>query len=393
MIELRASLDDLYESQVAHAYKGDTVIKVRPSKGREATMGRPGYEDDKNMQIYHEGEDDDNYGEDDYSENSMYEVFLRSEHLCYEDFVDCICSDPFSEDKAAKRGIAAEGAKAESLNEEQIIFHTTEKSYPQKVGYQEFPEELANASRKTVSHDSGSTHISQYEDASGHADVDTAPLLKCPKCEVTFANQLDLDSHVMGSDPDTACGRVCGDRTTLGAYVLAARSVDQDEKLPCKYCDEIYPTQQKLEFHIASEHSDDNRAARALKAEEKQRAENDTLSMNDDFQHRDQMCLTDEKWALDASLRTSQAEQAARKALPDAIDKLAYRIEKLTESATSSHNELVRLFSESVQQQKGFQAAHDQRQKEAMHNELEALDLQEALIAARKKKLLVKMSK
>jgi uncharacterized C2H2 Zn-finger protein len=392
MIELRASLDDLYESQVAHAYKGDTVIKVRPSKGRKVPTGRPWYEDDK--ELFHQGEDDDNYGEDDYSENDIYEAFLRSEHLCYEDFVDCICSDPFSEGKAAKRGIAAEGAKAEFLNEEQSIFQTTQKLYPQKVGYQEFPEELADASRKTVSHNSGSTHSSQYEGASGYAaDVDTAPLLKCPKCEVTFANQLDLDSHVMGSDPDTACGRVCGDQTALGAYMLAAHSVDQDEKLPCKYCDDIYPTQQKLDHHISNEHSDDNKAARALKAEEKQRAENDTLSVNDDFQHRDQMRLADENWALEASLRTSQAEQAARKALPDAIDKLAYRIEKLTESTNSSHNELVRLFSESIQQQKEFRAAHDQCQKEAMQTELEALNLQEALIAARKRKLLVKMSR
>lgn len=41
IIDLRASPDDLYESQVAHAYKGDTVIKVRPSEGRKARMGRP----------------------------------------------------------------------------------------------------------------------------------------------------------------------------------------------------------------------------------------------------------------------------------------------------------------------------------------------------------------
>jgi hypothetical protein len=63
-IDLRASLDGLYASQVAHAYKGDTVIKVRPSRERKARMGRPWYEDDKKMQLYHEGEDDDddNYG-------------------------------------------------------------------------------------------------------------------------------------------------------------------------------------------------------------------------------------------------------------------------------------------------------------------------------------------
>lgn len=396
MIDLRASLDDLYESQVAHAYKGDTVIKVRPSMGREVRMGRPWYEDDKDMQIYHEGEDDDNYGGEDYSEDRMYEAFLRSEHLCYEDFVDCICSDPFSEDKAAKRAIAAEGVKAELLDEEQSIVQTTEKSYPQKGGRTESAEELASASRKTGSNNSGSFHDAQDGDAPGHAAVDTASLVKCSMCEVTFANQLEFNNHTMANTSTGAkatCGRAGGDQTTLGAYILAAHSFDQDQTLPCNHCGEICPTQQKLVYHIANEHSDDNAAARALKADEKQQAEKDTLSMNEDSQHIFQMRLADEKWALEESLCTSQAEQAARKALPDAIDKLTYRIEKLTESTTSSHNELVRLFSESAQQQKDIQVAHGHRQKEAMQNELEALDLQEALIAARKKELLAKMSK
>lgn len=83
------------------------------------------------MQFVHEGEDDDNYGGEDYSEDRMYEAFLKSEHLRYEDFVECICSDSFLENKAAERGIAAEGAKAVFHNEEQSIFQTIEKSYPQ----------------------------------------------------------------------------------------------------------------------------------------------------------------------------------------------------------------------------------------------------------------------
>ena len=390
-IDLRASLDGLYASQVAHAYKGDTVIKVRPSRERKARMGRPWYEDDKKMQLYHEGEDDDddNYGGEDCSEDRMYEAFLKSEHLCYEDFVECICSDHFSEDKAAERGIAAKGAKAGFLNEAQSIVQTIEKSYPQI----EPAEELATAPRKSVSNNYGSAHgaLAQDEDASDHAAVDTAPLLKCPKCEVTFANQLELDNHVMGSN--AACGQACGDQTTLGAYILAAHSVDQDLKLPCKHCHETCPTQQKLDEHIAIAHSDSTKATGVFEATKKQKAKEHALSVDEDAHHRYQMRLADDEWALEASLPTSQAEQAARKALSAAIDGLAYRIEKLAESTNTSHNELIRLFSKSVQQQKEIQAAHGQRQKEAMQTELEALDVQAALIAARRKELLAKMSK
>lgn len=115
------------------------------------------------------------------------------------------------------------------------------------------------------------------------------------------------------------------------------------------------------------------------------------MSAGEDAQHRHQMRLGDERWALEASSLTPQAEQAARKALSAAIDGLAYRIEKLAESTNTSHNELIRLFSKSVQQQKEIQAAHGQRQKEAMQTELEALNVQAALIAARRKELLAKM--
>jgi hypothetical protein len=384
-IDLRASLDDLYESQVAHAYKGDTVIKVRPSRERKARMGRPWYEDDKKMQFYAEGEDDDNYGGEDYSEDRMYEAFLKSEHLRYEDFVECICSDSFSEDRAAERGSAAEGAKATFLNEKQRDFQTIEKSYPQT----EPAEELATAPRKTGSNNSGSTHGAQDDDASDHAAVGTAPLLKCPKCEVAFATQLELDNHVMGSN--AACGQACGDQTTLGAYILAAHSVDQDLKLPCKHCHETCPTQQKLDEHIAIANSDSTKATGVFEATKKQQAKEHALSVDEDAQRRYQMRLADDEWALEASSLTPQAEQAARKALSAAIDGLAYRIEKLAESTNTSHNELIRLFSKSVQQQKDIQAAHGQRQKEAMQNELEALDVQAALIAARRKELLAKM--
>ena len=115
--------------------------------------------------------------------------------------------------------------------------------------------------------------------------------------------------------------------------------------------------------------------------------------MDEDLQHRNQMRLADEKWALEASLRTAHAEEAARKGLPAAVNKLALRMEGPTESTTSSHDELIRLFSESVNHQEEIQAAHGQRQKEAMQTELEALDVLEALIAARKKELLAKMIK
>jgi hypothetical protein len=379
IIDLRASLDDLYESQVAHAYKGDTVIKVRPSREGKARMGRPWYEDDKKMQFYHEGEDDDNYGGEGYSEDRMYEAFLKSEHLRYEDFVECICSDSSLENKAA------EGAKAGFHNEEQSIFQTIEKSYPQT----ESAEGLANALRKTVSNNLGNAHGAQDEFASGRAAVDTAPILECPKCEATFANQLELDNHVMGSN--AACGQACGDQTTLGAYILAAYSVDQDLKLLCKHCDEICPTQQKLDEHIAIAHSDNTKATGVFEATKKQQAKEHALSAGEDAQHKHQMRLGDEMWALEASSLTPQAEQAARKALSAAIDGLAYRIEKLAGSTKTSHNELIRLFSKSVQQQKEIQAAHGQHQKEAMQNELEALDVQAALIAARRKELLAKM--
>jgi hypothetical protein len=105
------------------------------------------------------------------------------------------------------------------------------------------------------------------------------------------------------------------------------------------------------------------------------------------------MRLADEKWALEASLRTSQAEQAARKALPAAMDKLAQRIEELTKSTKRSHDELIRLFSESVKHREESRAAHDKRQQEAMQTEMEALDVQGALIASRKKELQAKMSR
>jgi hypothetical protein len=277
MVDLRASLDGLYESQIANAHPEDKVVKARPSMNRKARMGQPWYEDDKKMQFYHEGEDYDNNNDDvfDSSEERMYEAFLKSEHLLYDDFVEEVSYGNAACDsstKSAKRETAAEGAEMEYLNKQQIIAKTPEKFQPEN-GVLEPAEELAKIPKKeTVSNNFGGGHGEQDEGDSRQAAMDTAPLLKCLKCEVTFSNQLELDNHVMahmGTDPDAASGQAGGDQTTLGAYILAAHSVDQDQNLPCKHYDQICPTQQKLDEHIAVALSDNTKAARILKTTKK----------------------------------------------------------------------------------------------------------------------------
>jgi len=289
-------------------------------------------------------------------------------------------------------------AKTEHASGKQAIDKAAAKAQQATVeDCDESAEEPAVSTRETILGEAGGEH--DVEDGRGprRAVQNSEPHLKCLNFEVTFATRSALDSHVdhMGTDSDAACSQAGGDQTTLGAYILAAHSINQHPKLTCQHCGETCQTQQKLDEHIATAHIEgtNNKATQILQTTKHQQEKEQALSADEDAQYLYQMRLADENWALEASMRTSQAEQAARKALPAAVDKLALRIEELFEGTKRSHDELARLVAESVRHQKEMQAAHDQRQQEAMQHEMDALNVQEALIAARKKGLQAKMSK
>jgi chromosome segregation ATPase len=89
------------------------------------------------------------------------------------------------------------------------------------------------------------------------------------------------------------------------------------------------------------------------------------------------------------SMHASQAKETAFQRPELATS--ARRVEEITEQMKGLGEEYVRLSAELGEHQELVQAAHDQQ--EVMRREMEALNVQEASIAAQKKDLQAKMSK
>jgi hypothetical protein len=90
-------------------------------------------------------------------------------------------------------------------------------------------------------------------------------------------------------------------------------------------------------------------------------------------------------------MRASQAPEAARSPKTQEAAMSARRAEEISEQMNKLCQETGRLAVELVQHLYKIQVSHGQRQQEAMRQEMEALNVQEASIAVRKRELWAKM--
>jgi 5-methylcytosine-specific restriction endonuclease McrA len=109
------------------------------------------------------------------------------------------------------------------------------------------------------------------------------------------------------------------------------------------------------------------------------------------FQCGPPFTLASDKSKTEALVRASQAPEAAPRTQEAAMS--ARHVEEISEQMNRLCQETGRLAVELVQHLYKIQAAHEQRQQEAMQQEIEALNVQEASIAVRKRELRAKMRK
>jgi len=114
-----------------------------------------------------------------------------------------------------------------------------------------------------------------------------------------------------------------------------------------------------------------------------------TQSMDDLVQRGHQMHLANDKSVTEISLLVSQIHQA----VVDASKECDRQVEKGIECLEKAREEHARFYAKSIQHFHEIEAVMDQRRQEAMQQELDALDVQEASIAAQKKELQANMGK
>ena len=219
MKSLRASLDGL------HAYETANI----PARPKGTTLSSWPWSQYDNILVAQEDETECKRLDDErmeYQERwlaNMHKLLTTEEHAARE-----------------KAGESAEESRAGCVLDRSEGAKTRKEAQQDELVNPELAEAPDTTIEEAVSSKICGGISEQDGDNPDKGALDDELPLKCPKCDETFARHAELDIHAMahmGLDADSTsgpCSVVGRDQTTLGAYILAAHSVDQDPDIECE---------------------------------------------------------------------------------------------------------------------------------------------------------------
>jgi hypothetical protein len=355
MKSLRTSLDDLYAYEILHM-PARLNERQRPDSlhlqdGEQAQI-------DQQDKLVNEGLYDESMECQDRVLAGIHQLFATKAQA--------------AKDEGAE---AEDGTKIEHNNEEQTVDKTTVKAHQATVedfDGSESAEEPATVTAKSFSSNTGDVDDVQNGGGPGHTAHYDSPSFDCPECDETFEDNLDLllhaGAHSSDVKPHVGCERCvqAGRIQTLRGHFLGASGIGRIAGLPCVTC---------------SQHQNDVEPVVMQNVQPIRRSKTQAISRaRHNIRQRDLARRGNEM-----SLRQEKQIHTAASANVSGT-----RQEQTTGREVRVREEHTRLMAESV---KITQTAYNQGLQVAMQHELEALEVQEALIAARKEDLQLKMTK